>query len=35
MTEELIRKSYYDPESGLFSATKLYERLKSKGIIAL
>ena len=32
MTEELIRKSYYDPESGLFSATKLYEKLKSKGI---
>ena len=32
MTEELIRKTYYNPESGLFSATKLYEKLKSKGI---
>ena len=32
MSEEIIKTSYYDPESGLFSASKLYEKLKSKGI---
>lgn len=32
MNEEIIRKTYYDPEHGLFSASKLYQKLKSKGI---
>ena len=29
---ELLRKKYYDPKSGFISASKLYEKVKSKGV---
>ena len=32
MNDKLIKSSYYDPEYGLFSATKLYQKLKDKGV---
>ena len=32
MSEELIRKTYYDPETGFTGVDKLYRILKSKGV---
>jgi SOS response regulatory protein OraA/RecX len=32
MTEELIKKAYYDPNQGFVGIEKLYRKLKSKGV---
>ena len=32
MTDDIIRKLYYDPQQGFSSVKKLYEKLKSQNI---